>query len=159
MVTQEWLDGEPVVTLKKYQNRGWITWNPHFSDPSYGDLADTYILGNLGDKLAIRVRYLYDDNYSNDYNTYRVRFEKWISNAWQEFLFYETTASDFGNPAHHTSGQMDKLFEVLADDSEIKWRLSAEVRVNESLESAGNWMLEKKVFHIQVRQLRRCCCR
>ena len=149
MVSREWLDGEPVVILEKNVTKASITWNAHFSDPTFGDLANDCILNNLGDKLLIRVRYSWNDVYGNDYHTYKVWMErKTVEGTWELLPngYHEPLASDFNNPAGHSIGHSDKLYEIVADDSYVKWRMRVDVKTGGSLPtgstesgSSGGW--------------------
>lgn len=165
-MSREWPGGGPLVTLLKHLTTGSITWNPHFTDPSMGELATTCILNNLGEKLKVRVRYSWNDVYGNHYSTYRIRIEKrTAAGGWQVIPggVDEPTSSEFGNPAGHSVGHHDKLYEIVADDSKITWRLTAQVKTGEAGAfepgegSPGSWDNVKETREFQL-EVRKCSC-
>ena len=130
MVTRVWLNGEPVVVLEKYLKEGSIEWNAHFSDASFGELANDCILNDLGDILQIKVRYAWRDVYGDRYRVYRVWMERRTTAGTWELLpngYHEPGSSDLGNPAAHSTGHKDLLYEIVADDYYMTWRLRIEM--------------------------------
>ncbi|MBA7516667.1 hypothetical protein ES705_08715 [subsurface metagenome] len=158
-MSEEWLiglDDDIVVTLLKHLNEGTITWNSHFTDPSYGDLANKRIVQNPGTRLIFKIRYSWNDAYGDNYNTYRIWIEKKTDTGSWTLIpngYHQPNSSELGNPAIHSAGSKDFTYEIIADDKIVDFRIKADVAIGRGHD--WNHIDETRYFQIRVGK---CCC-
>lgn len=156
----QWLDGAPVVTLKKHLTHGEITWNSYFSDPKTTQNGIWLKKDHMGGKVIFNVKYIWDDVYGGHYSGYKIWIErKNETGSWVEIPggFHQTTAKEFGYPASHSEGFHDKTFEILVDEGSITFRIRAAILTGESGSyeegegSTGRWDYANETKEFEIR--------
>lgn len=158
----DWFKDEVFVTLFKGFGDASITWNPRFTDPSWGERANKITIPKLGNKVIITIRYAWNDSYANRYDVFRIWIDKKTeTGSWVEIPggFHETNAAEFGNPEGHSEGHYDKNFEIVADEPIVPFRVTAAILTGMHGGGSGTWdyMKQTRQFQIGVNQCK--CCR